>query len=81
MVGFAAETRDIVSYAQDKLVRKKLDLIIANDVSRTDIGFNSDDNAVTLVTADQVTELPMMRKRQLATSLIDHIAQLYKANR
>ena len=80
-VGFAAETRDIVSYAQDKLVRKKLDLIIANDVSRTDIGFNSDDNAVTLVTADQVTELPMMRKRQLATSLIDHIAQLYKANR
>lgn len=80
-VGFAAETRDIVSYAQDKLVRKKLDLIIANDVSRTDIGFNSDDNAVTLVTADQVTELPMMRKRQLANSLIDHIAQLYKANR
>ncbi|MBT3147273.1 bifunctional phosphopantothenoylcysteine decarboxylase/phosphopantothenate--cysteine ligase CoaBC [Neptunomonas phycophila] len=80
-VGFAAETRDIVSYAQDKLVRKKLDLIIANDVSRTDIGFNSDDNAVTLVTANQVTELPMMRKRQLATSLIDHIAQLYKANR
>ncbi|WP_370052121.1 bifunctional phosphopantothenoylcysteine decarboxylase/phosphopantothenate--cysteine ligase CoaBC [Neptunomonas sp.] len=80
-VGFAAETRDMVSYAQDKLVRKKLDLIIANDVSRTDIGFNSDDNAVTLVTADQVTELPMMRKRQLATSLIDHIAQLYKANR
>jgi len=79
-VGFAAETRDIVDYAQDKLSRKRLNLIIANDVSRSDIGFNSDDNAVTLISAGHVTELPLMRKRQLATSLIDHISQLFKAD-
>ncbi|MFG1487818.1 bifunctional phosphopantothenoylcysteine decarboxylase/phosphopantothenate--cysteine ligase CoaBC [Oceanospirillum sp. HFRX-1_2] len=48
-VGFAAETQDVEAYAADKLVRKNLDMIIANDVSRTDIGFNSDQNAVTLL--------------------------------
>lgn len=73
-VGFAAETRDVVHYAQDKLTRKKLDLIIANDVSRSDIGFNSDDNAVTVVSHDQVQPLPLCSKRQLAAKLIDIIA-------
>nr|WP_320136929.1 bifunctional phosphopantothenoylcysteine decarboxylase/phosphopantothenate--cysteine ligase CoaBC [uncultured Amphritea sp.] len=73
-VGFAAETRDVVHYAQDKLTRKKLNLIIANDVSRSDIGFNSDDNAVTVVSHDQVQPLPLCSKRQLAAKLIDIIA-------
>ena len=41
VVGFAAETQDIETYARDKLARKKLDAIVANDVSRTDVGFNS----------------------------------------
>ena len=48
-VGFAAETQDVENYAAGKLVRKNLDMIIANDVSRTDIGFNSDQNAVTVL--------------------------------
>lgn len=73
-VGFAAETRDVVHYAQNKLIRKNLDLIIANDVSRSDIGFNSDDNAVTLVSHDKVQPLPLCSKRQLAAKLIDIIA-------
>lgn len=73
-VGFAAETRDVISYAQDKLTRKNLDLIIANDVSRSDIGFNSDDNAVTVVSHDDVMQLPLCSKRQLAGKLIEIIA-------
>ncbi len=73
-VGFAAETRDVISYAQGKLERKKLDLIIANDVSRSDIGFNSDDNAVTVVSHEGETQLPLSSKRQLAHKLIKIIA-------
>ncbi|WP_290700594.1 bifunctional phosphopantothenoylcysteine decarboxylase/phosphopantothenate--cysteine ligase CoaBC [Amphritea sp.] len=73
-VGFAAETRDVVSYAQGKLERKNLDLIIANDVSRSDIGFNSDDNAVTVVSHQEVKQLPLSSKRQLASKLIEIIA-------
>ncbi|RTE64331.1 bifunctional phosphopantothenoylcysteine decarboxylase/phosphopantothenate--cysteine ligase CoaBC [Amphritea opalescens] len=73
-VGFAAETRDVIHYAQDKLARKNLDLIIANDVSRSDIGFNSDDNAVTVVGHDLVEQLPLCSKRQLASKIINMIA-------
>ena len=48
--GFAAETQDIETYARDKLARKKLDAIIANDVSRGDVGFNADDNEAWWIT-------------------------------
>ncbi|MCV6590226.1 MAG: bifunctional phosphopantothenoylcysteine decarboxylase/phosphopantothenate--cysteine ligase CoaBC [Marinobacterium sp.] len=78
-VGFAAETRDVVAYARDKLSRKRLDLIIANDVSRSDIGFNSDQNAVTVVSADAQQVLPETPKRQLGGQLIAMIAQQYHA--
>ncbi|MGB0733845.1 MAG: bifunctional phosphopantothenoylcysteine decarboxylase/phosphopantothenate--cysteine ligase CoaBC, partial [Pontibacterium sp.] len=54
-IGFAAETQNVLDYARGKLIRKNLDMIIANDVSRTDIGFNSDENHVTVVTADNET--------------------------
>lgn len=76
-VGFAAETQDVLNYARGKLERKNLDMIVANDVSRSDIGFNSDENAVTLVTAEADLELPQASKRQLAGQLIEHIAQSY----
>lgn len=76
-VGFAAETRDVLQYARGKLARKKLDLIIANDVSRSDIGFNSDQNAVTVVSAEGERELPCAPKRQLASQLIRMIADQY----
>ncbi|WP_432472236.1 bifunctional phosphopantothenoylcysteine decarboxylase/phosphopantothenate--cysteine ligase CoaBC [Amphritea sp. HPY] len=77
-VGFAAETQNVVTYAQGKLVRKNLDLIIANDVSRSDIGFNSDDNAVTVVSRHHVKPLPLSSKRQLAGQLIEMIASQYE---
>ncbi|MBP0047112.1 bifunctional phosphopantothenoylcysteine decarboxylase/phosphopantothenate--cysteine ligase CoaBC [Marinobacterium sp. AK62] len=76
-VGFAAETRDVIDYARSKLARKRLDLIVANDVSNPEIGFNSDDNAVTLVSAEGETGLPQTSKRQLARQLIEQIAQHY----
>lgn len=80
-VGFAAETQDVLSYARGKLERKHLDMIIANDVSRSDIGFNSDENAVTVVTSESEQELPQASKRQLAGQLIEKIAQSYHLTR
>lgn len=74
-VGFAAETRDVIEYARSKLERKGLDLIIANDVSNPDIGFNSDDNAVTLVSTAATLTLPQGPKRLLARQLIEQIAE------
>ena len=70
-VGFAAETDDVLGYASDKLTRKNLDLIIANDVSQPDIGFNSDDNAVTLIDRSLTQQpLPRASKRKLARQLV-----------
>jgi phosphopantothenoylcysteine decarboxylase / phosphopantothenate---cysteine ligase len=76
-VGFAAETRDVSAYAHDKLIRKKLDMIVANDVSQPGIGFNSDDNAVTLFWADGQQDFEAMSKQALARELIQQIAQRY----
>lgn len=73
-VGFAAETEHLERHARTKLVAKKLDLVIANDVSDTRIGFNSDDNEVVLVSAAGSAALPVMSKAQLARRLIAHIA-------
>ena len=77
MVGFAAETHQVIEYAQGKLKRKKLDLIVANDVADTSIGFNSDDNMVTLIGPDFEEPLARSSKRQLAGHLIELIARYY----
>lgn len=74
-VGFAAETQNVVSYAKKKLDKKNLDMIVANDVSAEGIGFNSDDNAVTLIWPDDSIILPQASKRQLARHIIDIISQ------
>jgi phosphopantothenoylcysteine decarboxylase / phosphopantothenate---cysteine ligase len=74
-VGFAAETENVVAYAQGKLNKKKLDMIIANDVSIAGIGFNSDDNAATLIWPDGQLELAKASKRQLARNIIDSLSQ------
>ncbi|MEH6650260.1 MAG: bifunctional phosphopantothenoylcysteine decarboxylase/phosphopantothenate--cysteine ligase CoaBC [Motiliproteus sp.] len=73
-VGFAAETEKMLEHAQGKLARKKLDMIIANDVAQQGIGFNSDNNAVTVITVDNQTALPQTSKSQLARQLISLIA-------
>ncbi|WP_281645767.1 bifunctional phosphopantothenoylcysteine decarboxylase/phosphopantothenate--cysteine ligase CoaBC [Parendozoicomonas sp. Alg238-R29] len=77
VVGFAAETNNVIEYATDKRQRKNLDLIIANDVSDASIGFNSEDNAVTLVGPDFEEPLTKSSKRLLANQLIELIARYY----
>ncbi len=72
LVGFAAETHDVITYAQDKLVRKQCDFIVANDVSRADIGFDSRENEVTLVFADHLVHLEKDTKEQIALRIVEH---------
>ena len=74
VVGFAAETQDVERYARDKLERKKLDAIVANDVSRADVGFNSDDNEAWLITAETSQVLSKRSKTQLARDIIASVA-------
>ncbi len=75
-VGFAAESENLLDYAQQKLQRKNLDLIIANNISSADIGFNSDNNAVTVIDAKQeMLELTKRSKQQLARDLIVILAK------
>jgi len=78
LVAFAAETNDVLENARGKLARKKADLIVANDVSRSDAGFGVDDNAVTLITDDEARELPLMPKRAVADGILDRVAELMK---
>jgi len=74
-VGFAAETEHLLEHATSKLRGKNLDLIVANDVKRSDIGFNSDDNAVTLIDRQgQQTRLDKARKSEIARQLMGLIA-------
>lgn len=77
MVGFAAETRNIEEYAAGKLVAKKLDMIACNDVSRADIGFASDENAMTVFFAEQYQmdkrDLEKASKQEIAQQLIEAI--------
>jgi phosphopantothenoylcysteine decarboxylase/phosphopantothenate--cysteine ligase len=74
LVGFAAETVDVVAHAHEKLAAKGLDLIIANDVSGV-LGFGTDDNRVTLVTAEGAEELPILSKRAIAREILDRVAE------
>ena len=77
MVGFAAETRNVEEYAAGKLVAKKLDMIACNDVSRKDIGFASDENAMTVFFAEQYhmdkLDLEKASKQEIAQQLIEAI--------
>lgn len=71
-IGFAAETEDLLANAQRKLERKRLDFIVANDVTAPDAGFGVDTNRVTLLAADgTITELPLMSKAEVAAALLD----------
>lgn len=74
-IGFAAESENLLDYARSKLQRKNLDLVVANDISDNNIGFNSDNNAVTLVEKNTTTEISQRSKQQLARELIALFAQ------
>jgi phosphopantothenoylcysteine decarboxylase/phosphopantothenate--cysteine ligase len=77
LVGFAAETENLIAHAREKLTRKQCDLIIANDVSKPGIGFESDQNEVTLVYPDRIEQLPLVSKHDLAHQLVRAILMLH----
>jgi len=80
IVGFAAETENVLENARKKLMAKALDAIVVNDVSREGIGFDSDRNAVTIITQSEVVEVPETTKWEVAQRVLDQVARLRKAN-
>jgi phosphopantothenoylcysteine decarboxylase/phosphopantothenate--cysteine ligase len=76
LVGFAAETQDVVAHARAKLEAKRVDLVVANDVTRPDAGFDVETNAVTLVSAAGAEELPVQSKSTVAARILDRVEQL-----
>ena len=72
LIGFAAETQDVESYARGKLERKQCDMVVGNDVSRSDIGFDSRENEVVLVFPDHVEYLEKDTKEHIAMHIIEH---------
>ncbi|HUA14278.1 MAG TPA: bifunctional phosphopantothenoylcysteine decarboxylase/phosphopantothenate--cysteine ligase CoaBC [Verrucomicrobiae bacterium] len=76
VIGFAAETDNVLENARQKLVSKNLDAIVVNDVSREGVGFDSDRNAVTIITHDEVIEVPETTKREVAQRVLDQIIKL-----
>jgi phosphopantothenoylcysteine decarboxylase/phosphopantothenate--cysteine ligase len=78
VIGFAAETENVVANARAKLRSKDLDAIVANDVSRADSGFDTATNAITIITKDKddAVELPVMSKREAAERILDVIPRL-----
>ena len=77
LVGFAAETQDVLTHARTKLTSKGLDLIVANDITRPDAGFDSDRNAAVLIDREGgTTELPLKLKRELADDILDAALRL-----
>jgi phosphopantothenoylcysteine decarboxylase/phosphopantothenate--cysteine ligase len=78
IVGFAAETENVLENARKKLLAKGLDAIVVNDVSHEGVGFDSDRNAVTIITQSEVTEVPETTKWEVAQRVLDQVAKLRK---
>jgi phosphopantothenoylcysteine decarboxylase/phosphopantothenate--cysteine ligase len=78
IIGFAAETQNALENARKKLSAKALDAIVVNDVSREGVGFDSDRNAVTIITHDEVVEVPETTKWEVAQRVLDQIVRLKK---
>jgi phosphopantothenoylcysteine decarboxylase/phosphopantothenate--cysteine ligase len=78
VVGFAAETENVLENARKKLVSKSLDAIVVNDVSREGVGFDSDRNAVTIISSSEVIEVPETSKWEVAHRVLDQVVKLRK---
>ena len=78
VVGFAAETENVLENARKKLASKSLDAIVVNDVSRDGVGFNSDHNAVTIISPSEVVEVPETSKWEVAQRVLDQVVKLRK---
>lgn len=79
LVGFAAETTNVIANAQRKLDKKNLDMIVANDVSMPGAGFNVDTNIATLITREGMTECSLRTKRELADDILDAVLRIRNA--
>jgi phosphopantothenoylcysteine decarboxylase/phosphopantothenate--cysteine ligase len=79
VIGFAAETENVIENARKKLALKKLDAIVVNDVSKNGLGFDSERNAVTILTASETIEVPETTKWEVAQRVLDHVAKLRAA--
>jgi phosphopantothenoylcysteine decarboxylase/phosphopantothenate--cysteine ligase len=81
LIGFAAETNDVLTHAREKLTGKGLDAVVANDVSREDAGFDTENNAVVILLRDdpQPIELPLMSKLETAHRILDEVVKLRRA--
>ncbi|HXP16251.1 MAG TPA: bifunctional phosphopantothenoylcysteine decarboxylase/phosphopantothenate--cysteine ligase CoaBC [Terriglobales bacterium] len=80
IVGFASETENVLENARKKLLAKSLDAIVVNDVSREGVGFDSDRNAVTIITQNDVVEVPETTKWEVAQRVLDQVVRLRQAN-
>jgi phosphopantothenoylcysteine decarboxylase/phosphopantothenate--cysteine ligase len=80
VVGFAAETENVLENARKKLASKSLDAIVVNDVSRAGVGFDSDRNAVTIISQGEVVEVPETSKWEVAQRVLDQVVKLRKRN-
>ena len=82
IVGFAAETDDLLANAREKLITKNLDVVVANDVSRQDSGFDTENNAIVILVRDQPDpiQLPLMSKLEAAHRILDEVVKLRRAN-
>lgn len=78
VVGFAAETNDVVGHARSKMEKKGLDMVIANDITQKGAGFNTDTNIATILTRSREDGLPLMSKRELAERILDEVVELRK---
>jgi phosphopantothenoylcysteine decarboxylase/phosphopantothenate--cysteine ligase len=77
VIGFAAETNEVLNYAKSKLEKKNLDAIVANDITKSGAGFNADTNIITIITKDkEPIALPMMTKLEAAHRVLDEIVRL-----
>ena len=74
VIGFAAETNNLIEYAKEKIVKKNLDYIVANDISKKDIGFGSDDNEVYIIDKhDNIKKIDKSNKNNIAKAIVDEI--------
>jgi phosphopantothenoylcysteine decarboxylase/phosphopantothenate--cysteine ligase len=81
VVGFAAETENVLENARQKLAAKHLDAIVVNDISREGVGFDSDRNEVTIITHGEVVEVPETTKWEVAQRLLDQVVRLRHARK
>jgi phosphopantothenoylcysteine decarboxylase/phosphopantothenate--cysteine ligase len=80
VVGFAAETENVLDYARSKMEKKNLDLVVANDITKENAGFNTDTNIATILKRGNSSEieLPLMSKREMANKILDEVVKLRK---